>query len=297
MSTISPPNYTNPGELFTQNFGLPQELEDIFHYAQWLRSEAGLASTSQVDLFAIYSRFGIPSPQRIPLPDQQGMLLNSEIGLVLVNQDDPFLRQRFTEAHELMEFLFEASARNRGWRQLAYFRVDPQRKEKWCDEGAAELLMPKDVIKQKLKINGVSFITARQISAEFQVSLTASLLQLIKASEGHHAVVRWSMKHKPSEIKAITSAKDQMTMFDDIPIPSKELRVDWFIGNTRMLYLPNDKSIANDTAIYKAWLEGKFTKGRDSIVLGNRVVHFQSENQPFEMDDGRRVLSLLTLSV
>ncbi len=297
MSQITNSAYTNPGDLFVQHVGLSQELGDILRYAQWLRLQAGIAATSRVDLHVIYSHFGVPIPQRVPLPDQQGMLLNSGIGLVLINQNDPVMRQRFTEAHELMEFLFEAAANNKAWRQLGYFRAQPQRKEKWCDEGAAELLMPSASIKQRLQTAAASFATARQLAGEFQTSLTASLLQMIKASEGHHAIVRWCMKHKPSETRAIANARTQMTMFGDVASPPKELRVDWSTSNSKTLFIPNDKSITEDTAVFAAWRDGTFTKGLDSITLGKRVIRFHSENQPFEKDAERQVLSLFTLIV
>ncbi|NJK51897.1 MAG: hypothetical protein HC936_02155 [Leptolyngbyaceae cyanobacterium SU_3_3] len=51
---------------------------------------------------------GCPPPLRAPLDEQQGILLDSKSGTILIRADDSTARQRFTEGHELMELLFDA---------------------------------------------------------------------------------------------------------------------------------------------------------------------------------------------
>jgi hypothetical protein len=297
MSQATKSVYNNPGDLFVQNFGLPQELEDVLKYARWLRAEASLSQVLRLNLAVIYSHFGIPTPKRAPLPGQQGLLLNSDIGLVLINQDDPYMRQRFTEAHELMEFLFEAAAKNEQWRERSYIRRKPETKEQWCDQGASELLMPLTGVKPEIQKTGVSFHTARRLAGEFQVSLTASLWQMIKASENQHAIVRWRTKHKPKELQTVAGADKQMTLFGDAAdlLPKKQLRVEWSISNSQSVFFPINKSIDEDTAVYAAWRDGVFTNGVDMLALGQRAMRFNSENQPFDLDDERQVISLITI--
>jgi len=289
--------YTNPGDLFVLNFGFPQDLDDVLKYARWLRAEAGLSQVLRLDLAVIFSHFGIPMPKRAPLPGQQGLLLNSDIGLVLINQDDPYLRQRFTEAHELMEFLFEAAAKNKEWRERSYVWRKQETKEQWCDQGASELLMPLSRVKSEIQGNEVSFDTARRLSGEFQVSLTASLWQMIKASENRHAIVRWRMKHKPKETQMVADAEKQMTLFGDPAdlLPKKQLRVEWSISNSQSVFIPINKSIDEDTAVFAAWREGVFKKGMDTLAFGQRVLRFNSENQPFDLNAERQVISLITI--
>ena len=71
---------------------------------------------------------------------QRGFLIGDAI---YVNSDDQLTVQRFTEAHELMELLVlalrsETPSRieTKAWPK---FEKD---KEQWCEQGAAELLMP-----------------------------------------------------------------------------------------------------------------------------------------------------------
>jgi hypothetical protein len=276
---------------------VPHELEDVLHYARWLREEANIATGACAELRAIYAHFSIPTPQRVPLPGQQGLLLNSDIGLILINQNDSFMRQRFTEAHELMEFLFEAAVEDEKWRRHSVIARKPVLKEQWCDKGAAEILMPRTSIKAQIQRAGVSFDTARHLAEEFQVSLTASLWQMITASGDRHAIIRWRMKHKPKESHVVNGADAQMTLFGrsaDL-LPQKRLRVEWSVGNSKSVFIPVHKSVDEDTAVYAAWRDGVFTTGVDALGLGKHVIRFRSENQPFEIDMERQVISLITI--
>ena len=63
-----------------------------------------------MDFTKVYAAFGMPIPFRVLLEDQQGILLNSFTGMILIREGDPVVRQRFTEGHELMELLFDAQA-------------------------------------------------------------------------------------------------------------------------------------------------------------------------------------------
>jgi hypothetical protein len=289
--------YINPGELYLQWHPAPQELADMLHYAQWLHEQAGISYGARLDLRSIYRRFRFPLPQRAPLPGQQGLLLNSDIGLILINQNDPAMRQRFTEAHELIEFLVEAAKKDERWRLNSVLARKPELKERWCDEAAGELLMPFAQLKPRVLKMGVSFATARQWAEYFQVSLTASLWQMIKASDRTHAIVRWRLKHKPKQLDVVHNVGFQLPLFGDSTdfVPLKRLRVEWAVANSQSIFVPSDKHIDEDSQVYAAWRDGIFTAGRDVLRLGSRDVWFTGENQPFEFGEERQVLSLLTI--
>jgi hypothetical protein len=74
----------------------------VLDYADFLRRSAQLTDPP-TDLEAIYRQFEMPTPIRAPLEDQQGILVDGDRGLILIKGDDPIVRQRFTESHELME--------------------------------------------------------------------------------------------------------------------------------------------------------------------------------------------------
>ena len=288
--------YTNPGESFIHQFGPPESIDDVISYARYLREESGIAAVPPIDLAKIYARFDIPPPKRTPLPDLQGMLLDPESGLILINEDDLATRQRFTEAHELMEILFTSLPCSKGWaaRRIGVFKTEV--KERLCNEGAAELLMPYATFAPRVRQAGVSYQTARQLAVEFRISITAALVRAARVGPGLHAVVLWRMKNKPTEIRAQGSS-EQLSLFADHPmaVSPKKLRVEWTLSGPMIPYIPRDKSVPEDSSIYKAWQDGVYTTGQDNLELGKAKGTFRSENQPFESQGERCVLSLLHL--
>ena len=186
----------HPGRLFIERHGKPETRDDVLAYVQFLRDESGLESTFPVDLERIYRRFGM-HPRRTPLPDLQGLLLDPELGLVLINESDPIRRQRFTEGHELIEYLFAALPEGKGWAARQRAGAFPQLvKEQLCNEGAAELLMPRADFVPRVCDLGVSYATARHLAAEYHVSVTAALVQMARTAPGLHAVVLWRLKQQ-----------------------------------------------------------------------------------------------------
>jgi hypothetical protein len=287
--------YTNPGELFIEKFGPPEGVDDVLRYAHFLREEAGLTIDPPIDLARIYARFAIPTPKRRALPtDIQGLLLSLERGIVVINDNDPVTRQRFSEAHELIEFLFNSLPPGEGWtsRQTGIFRQEP--KERLCQVGAAELLMPRVSFLARVDYLDISFQTARQLAAEFNVSVTAALVQIALISPGRHAVVLWRMKNKPTEIRD-KSPESQLSFFSDFSkgMPPQKLRVEWSLVNGP--YIPPNKSISEDSLIYTAWRDRNFTVGEEWLDLAKIRGKFRYENQPFEVEGEWFVLSLLYL--
>lgn len=90
---------------------------------------------------------------------QRGFLLGRTI---FINDDDATTVQRFTEAHELMETLTIAL------RSEAPSRLDPEtirvfdvEKERWCEQGAAALLLPERLFFPRVDEVGISLCSAR----------------------------------------------------------------------------------------------------------------------------------------
>ena len=296
MSKKSSLDFIHPGRLFVDKFGPVQSIDDVLHYAQFLRQEAEISSEPPIDLMQIYAKFHILPPKRAPLPNQQGLLLDSERGVILINDDDPMARQRFTEGHELVELLFAALPTGKGWafRQTGIFKHSV--KEQLCNQGAAELLMPRASFEPRVKRLGVSFSTGRKLADEYQVSVTAALVQMARVAPGKHAIVLWRIKNKPTEMRPAKSP-NQLSLFGEVEEvnPPKKLRVEWSLAGPNTAYIPADKSVPEDTSIYMAWLDNVFTTGEDHLALGSTSGKFKCENQPFGTDDERCVISLLHL--
>jgi len=134
--------YTNPAELFLKTHTI-ESVEDIIHFADFLREEAGLSCDPPINLQLIIDQFGMHSPKAIPLPQQQGTTVSfSGIPQILFHDGDGPPRQRYTTAHELIELLFSGlpgSIRFDG-KKANIFGI--YGKERICQIGAANLLMP-----------------------------------------------------------------------------------------------------------------------------------------------------------
>ncbi len=181
--------YQHPGYAFLHRYGSLQTEADVFHYVDFLRDSGKLGDRLPMDLEKIYAAFGMPIPLRVPLEDQQGILLNSATGMILIREGDPIVRQRFTEGHELMELLFDAQADVAA--ELNLVSWDEARKEKLCDAGAAELLMPKTLFRSHIAHLGTSIGTARSLSRIYNTSLIATLIRMVELTQHEVAIVLW----------------------------------------------------------------------------------------------------------
>lgn len=262
----------------------------------YLGEEAGIGTEPPINLAAIFDKFGIPTPKRATLPGQQGLLVNSDLGIIFIEERDRETRQRFSEAHELVELLFAAMpTRNNAYsRDVGNFKYAT--KERLCNEGAAELLMPAASYLPRVDRLGISFETGRSLAFEYEVSLSAALVQMAKIGPGRHAVVLWMMKNKPTEIR--NRVPDNQLALMDIPlerVAPQKLRVEWSFAGPGVPYIPTDKSVPEDSSIFSAWRDRCFTDGTDQLELGSVRGTFYSENLPFEVDGDWRVLSLLHL--
>lgn len=289
----------HPGKFYLERIGSIQSAEDILGFAEFLRREAGLDGVLPVDLGAIYAHFDIPKPQYVPLPGQQGLLVDAERGIIAINLRDPGTRQRFSEAHELAEMLFSILPAGvdlgGGWFLKRPGGYKKSTKEYLCNRVAANLLVPPQELHSYIQQYGVTFESARGVAAKCQVSLSAALVQLTHIGSGRHCVVLWRMKNKPTEIKNQPAAS-QMTLFDghEVGLPAKKLRVEWSMRAPEGPFIPENKSTESTSQIYSAWESGSFTEGEERMSIdGRNTGLYRSENLPFEFNNERYVLSLI----
>ncbi len=285
----------HPGRLFIERHGTVKSEDDVYRYVEFLRLEAGIVGQIPVSMDAIFYRFGI-RPKFAPLPpNQQGLLLDPERGLVIINDKDPARRQRFTQAHEMVEFLFDALPPSQiaGLSHKGGFRE--RTKERLCNQAGANLLMPPGEIHSRLQIHSAGIDCAGRIADEFDVSLMAALVQVSRCAESQWAVVFWGMKNKPEEIKKAVP-KDQSSFLLALPdaVPPPKLRVEWAISNSQQFFIPTHKSVDETTQIFLAWQSNIVTKGQELLVLdGRQAILYYSENLPFDLGGERKVISLI----
>jgi len=290
--------FINPGQLFLTKHGKVEAAEDVFAFVDFLRNESGLNGLIPVNLALIFEHFQIPKPIHKPLPGQQGLLLDVENGIILINSNDPTSRQKFSQAHELVELLFTAlpvgQELGNGWLLKRPGGFKESIKENLCNQAAANLLMPPDYVNNQINQHGVNIEYARVISAECEISLSAALVQLARLSTGRHSVVLWTLKNKPTEIKSKISEK-QLGLFDNnISGPEKKLRVEWSIGSANAPFIPKDKSVEDSSLVHSAWRSNVYTSGKERLCLdGRKSAWFQTQNLPFKHEGETKVLSLI----
>ena len=294
-------SFVPPGRLYIQKQKEISSCEEVLPYAEFLRIEAGVNGRLPVDLDKIFDHFEIPDPKLAPLTQQQGLLLDPELGIIVIKSTDSEKRQKFTKAHELVEMLFSALPQGRdlgsGWKLIRPGGFKEITKELLCNWTAANLLMPPDYVQNQMTSHAVNYECAIQIAVDCDVSLSAALVQLARNSQEGHFVVLWRMKNKPTEIRITPNAK-QMNMFGtENTLPPKKFRVEWCLGGIDSPFIPKDKSTENTSLISQAWQTDTFTSGRERMTFDNRnSAWYSSENMPFTLDEERFVISLMKKS-
>lgn len=273
-----PPRYQHPGYAFLHRYGSLQGEADVFHYVDFLREAAGLDTQLPTELDRIYQHFGIPTPIRVPLDEQQGILLDSFKGLILIKDDDPIARQRFTEGHELIELLFDAQADVA--EKLAIPQWNETRKEQLCDAGAAELLMPRSRFQSHLQHLGISLETAKTLAALYQTSRVATLRRMVELATGEHALIVWHRALKPTERRRAQPAQPKWRIWWRVLSP------DWQSG-----FIPRDKSIEDDALIAQAATQ--IQRGAIALDLGWGLWEGRVEAMPIQIGEKSCILSLL----
>jgi IrrE N-terminal-like domain len=275
--------YRNPGQAYLQRYTALHSEEDVLQYVDFLREEAGLSDRPPIDLSCIYAHFGMPIPIRAPLDQQQGILVDSKTGIILIKEDDPIARQRFTEGHELMELLFAAQA---DLHQTCYLPNWSERhKEHLCDRGSAELLMPTSSFVAHLHLLGISIATGRSLATLYQTSLLATLIRMIRLGSGNCAIVVWRIAHKPSEAKKRP------------PQPAPKLRIWWSIPTHDWSggYIPKDKSIVDNSIISQVHKFGQAQQGHEILCWAGCTIACHIEAISIAIGEETCVLSLLCL--
>lgn len=274
--------YRHPGEVFLSRYGTLQTEADVSRYVEFLRQEAGLSDDPPVSLSPIYNHFGIPTPRRAPLDEQQGILVDSRTGIILIKEDDPLVRQRFTEGHELMELLFDAQ--EQAGKDSFLPKGSADRKERLCDQGAADLLMPHTSFLPRLDALGLSLSTGRSLAALYQTSLLATLVRMMQYGAGEHALVMWHPALTQTESARSANAQ-------------KKLRIWWSIRTHGWQggFIPKHKSIAPDSLIASTHCKGQPHNGSETIHLGWGTIKCQVEAMPMQLGEQSCVLSLLHL--
>lgn len=285
--------YQHPGQQFIQQHGLLLDSQEgdryVTQYADFLRRSAGLESTGPIILDQIYRHFEMPVPYRAPLVEQQGILVDGNAGIILIKEDDPRVRQRFTEGHELMELLFDAHNQSVTKQGDGPTWQGP-RKEKWCDRGAAELLMPQLSFWAQVEEFGFSLSTARALAKTYVSSFMATLLHMLDHTNGSYALVVWHW--------AVSRADQIESDRTGIP-PTQKLRVWWCKQSNHWGggFIPKNKSISRPSCIVDTALYQKPHTAIETLNFQKTPIQCHIETISLPLADKNCVISLLQTNI
>lgn len=271
--------YAHPGRLYIRRFGIPSEEEDLVRYADFLREEARAGRYPPIRLRAIHWRFGIRLIFETLPPGTPGFT-DHDRGIIWVDRNDRDSRQRFTQAHELIEILYGACRESPQW-EGSIFAQKASQKERLCHKGGASLLMPKQAFLSYLSDRPLSLQTASSLAELFKTSFTAAVHRMVALSPEECAMIVW---HNRSARGGEADAADENT---------RGLQVWWAESSANMGYIQDGAINDNESLIQKAYETGKLQSGYEYLRLGNLTRAFSIEAKRVAFGSTVCVLTLI----
>lgn len=227
--------------------------------------------------------------------------------LIFVNQDHPRRRQSFSACHELAHLLMPNydpfHGRRVDWDMMRW--NEEAEEELLCDVAAAEMLLPRRVFKPRLRACGICIEALRELSEEFDSSLEATALGIVRADLDDVAVVVWEPGYNKKD--AISAATPSLFGAEDgehcAPV-EKRFRVKFGFGGGAMhdIFFPKNKSVPNDSLIALAaqqFMEGRtpHTYGVQRLTCGDGERDFYVESHAYQtIKDGQSVAKVVSLA-
>jgi Zn-dependent peptidase ImmA (M78 family) len=273
--------------------GSPEEI--IAEYARFLLDESN-AYQLPVPLERVQQYFGF-SVQRSTLSRDQHGFTTEKLSIFL-NADDPPTRQKFTLAHELFEvffFVLKDENSNPTWMSDKCFTALCDRKERYCNRGAADLILPSPLFRDLVAEQPVSLQWAQEIAQRCEVSLNAALYRIIEMRLAPIALVVWRYTHSPRELRTLKALRTNRDI--EATIPPQKMRVAESYLPSDSGFIPKHKSVTSDSSIYQAFREGVTTSGMENLDLVGLRGKYLVESRPFTVENEQRVLSLIHLDV
>jgi hypothetical protein len=171
----------------------PEEIEEASWNARRLLRRCGVTTPGHVPLEAIAAHLGV-TIEVAPLSGADAQLCRrgSRARIVLAERLTHPTSQRFSIAHELGHLVLKHPS---GWSGRA---------ERQANAFAAELLMPRGLLRERCETQPITLALPRRISAEFQVSIVASAIRVVELAAApcavvlaQHGAVRWSVASAP----------------------------------------------------------------------------------------------------
>jgi Zn-dependent peptidase ImmA (M78 family) len=265
----------------------------LLQYADYLLSVIPNADFP-VDLNTIAKHFNL-KVYKVPLAGQRA--LSTPNLNIFLEQDDRETVQRYSMAHEMMEFLFHAIDEMHPGFPPELLSQLANRKEALCELGASNLLMPMQPFRAAVQKLGFSINTGKCLASECRVSLTASLRRMLDTRIKKAVLAYFKFSNSTGEF--IPSAVKQSNMFGPLEYmdPPKKLRILRIFNSSysEVGFIPKQKSVESNTSIFKCFESGGYTSGFDYLDLVSEKGTFFVESIPVSLNGEKRVLSLIFL--
>jgi IrrE N-terminal-like domain len=285
---------SSPGEIFLRHRRSMTAAELIRDYAYFLLKSSD-AYRLPIKVDRVRKHFDLPSVRMAGSLGQRG--LTTEDLQIYLNADDRPTVQKFTFAHELMEVFFyalDAGAAD-SWMSDALFVELKERKERFCEFGAAELVMPMELFKH-LVPTPMRFAWALHLAEFCELSLTATLWRVLETGRVPAVLVIWRHAHAPREVAPPVAGQLALLSGLEEMGPAKKMRVIRAITPPSFKgFIPPHKSIPDDSVIRQCYLEGTAMSGIEDLDLRDLQGRFLVEAIPFQARGERHVISLVHL--
>lgn len=247
-----------------------------------------LALTPPIDHNIIASYRGVIRIEQIDIP-WSGQIAPTEAGLVIsLRSSQSWGRRRFSAFHEIVHTYLP------GFHLQPQYRCEPgiaapvgvwsdPAVEALCDQGAAELLFPRQAFRDDMAGHRVTLQLVENLATHYEASLAATAARVCALSPYQTLFLTFEPSTKPTE-----------------PHGEPKLRVKSCIGSSTWQFVPQHKSASEGGVFYRA-LEGEIieeTVELDELTTpGLGRVHVSARLYPYTDDKGEqhmRVLAVIT---
>lgn len=250
--------------------GCPDPVTAMIARADALLDEAAIDGPP-VPLAVLASFQGIRRIEPVEMVASGRLIVHPDGSVVQVNRAESPARRQFTIAHEIAHTLLPAYAAHPHDIEDAHTGDYPPaaEEEHLCDVGASALLLPERWLRPAVQQRPPSLATLQDIARQFKASLEATARAVARLDVWPFALVFW----EPGWRKA-----DRVAAAQGDPIPPA-LRVTRAIAAPSFgLYIPRNKSVAEDTSIYQAYASGSPTHGLDRLTLRTVDTNVRAES-------------------
>jgi len=227
------------------------------------------------------SLLGIRGIEKRDLGKAGGILYRFKDGpKIIINKNDPTVRQNFSCAHELGHLLFSELKLENFVNTIEHRTFNPQAQqrkraraiEKLCDEAATELLMPTSIFQKHLKELGITINSIERLSEMYKVSIQSAAIRASEINRDTCMVFKWQFQKSPSKAIQLSWPKNKLV--------------------DKVLFSPVKNIVNPPSVFHEAYDCDDLIKGVISFKVGKETRRFPAEIKGFGHGNNRYILSL-----